>query len=138
MRRKSSHEFLQRWGEEKTFCVYFPSGTSFFTAQKRMDIIQRGARQGHKFVILTHGRLYHQLDKTGYLRLHRNVTVETLPFLFSANAVRKRYFLMRQQNPEVRMVPGTDGTPFPGVSGVQTFSELEGFIVSVEQERYNR
>lgn len=138
MLRRSKREFHSRWGDEKTFCVYFPNHTTYQAAQPRLDIILRGARQGHRFVVLVHRSLYSDLERVGSLYLHRSIKVEALPYLFSDSAVKKRYQQMRSETPEARMVPGIDGIPFPGVTGTMTFSELEKYVKSVEKERYAR
>jgi hypothetical protein len=80
--------------------------------------------------------LYRQLVKAGYARLHKNLAVKPLPFLFHADAVKKTYLRLCADQPGCRLVPAVDGIPFPGVASVVTFAELEQHINAVELERY--
>jgi len=134
--KRSQVMYKSRWGEEQSFCLYFPKQANFVLAKQRLDTVLRGARQGNSFTVLAHGALYRQLVKAGYARLHKNMAVDALPFLFHAEAVKKTYLQLCADQPGCRLVPAVDGIPFPGVAGVITFAELEQHINAVQLERY--
>ena len=59
--QRSIAQYRERWGDETSYCLYFPKGADMNILRQKLDILQLGARQGHTFTILTHPRLHKEL-----------------------------------------------------------------------------
>ncbi len=134
--RRSITRFTEQWGEERPFCVYIPKDADLGILRQKLEVMLKGARQGHRFTVITHPALYRETVRTGCDRLHGNITIEPLPLLFSGGGVRKAFERQKEATPGVRAVTGIDGLPFPGVDEIITFAELERGINATEAERY--
>jgi GT2 family glycosyltransferase len=128
--------YRERWGESASFCIHLPKGADMNILVQRLEILQRGARQGHSFTILTHGRLYRELTKAGLDRLHENIRLLPIPVIFEARAVTKALSSDDPTMAGAQPVTGVDGIPFPaGIKGMP-FEELEQMIVKTGKEKY--
>jgi hypothetical protein len=103
---------------------------------QRLVILQRGARQGHSFTILTHGRLFRELTKAGLDRLHENIRFLPIPLIFEARAVTRALASEDPVTAGAEPVTGIDGIPFPAGIKALSFAELEKLIVKTGEEKY--
>jgi hypothetical protein len=135
---RSIAAYNERWGEERSFCIYFPKGADFSAARRSFDAMLTGARQGCSFTVLASPGTFMELVKAGCGSLHRNIRLEKLPRLFSAGSVRRRAAKLRAAAPELVSVSGIEGMPFPGDDAALSFPELERRISAEHAEKYGR
>ena len=135
---RSIAAYNARWGEESSFCVYFPKGADFAAARRSFDVMLTGARQGCSFTVLVSPGTFLELVKAGCGSLHRNIRLEKLPRLFSAGSVKRRAATLRAAAPELVSVCGIEGIAFPGDDAALSFPELERRISAVQAEKYGR
>jgi GT2 family glycosyltransferase len=128
--------YSERWGESRSYCIHLPKGAEMNILGQRLEILHQGARQGHSFTVLTHGRLYRELTKAGFDRLHENIRFLPIPLIFESRAVAKALASNDPAMAESQPVTGIDGIPFPaGINGLP-FAELEQMIVKAGEEKY--
>ena len=128
--------YSERWGESRSYCIHLPKGAEMNILGQRLDILHQGARQGHSFTILTHARLFRELTKAGFNRLHENIRFLPIPLFFEARAIAKALASDDPAMAEAQPVTGIDGIPFPaGIKGLP-FAELEQMIVKAGEEKY--
>jgi hypothetical protein len=126
--RRSIARFTERWGEERAFCVYIPKDADFAIARQKLDVMLKGARQGHRFTVLVHGGLYKEMVKAGCHMSHTNISCEPLPLLFAAGGVRRAFERLNGIMLGTLAVTGIDGLPVPGVDQAMPFAELERIV----------
>lgn len=134
--QRSLAQYLDKWGDENSYCLHFPKGADMNILRQRVDILRQGARQGHTFTILTHPRLHQELMSAGFHRLHEHIHFERLPFIFEKRAVSKALACGNENDSTVRAVTGIDGIPFPVAAESITFAELERMIATTQTEKY--
>lgn len=135
---RSIASYNARWGEERSFCVYFPKGADFAPARRCFDVMLTGARQGCSFTVLVPSRIFQELVKAGCGSLHRNILLGKLPRLFPVGNVKRRAATLRAAVPELVSVSGIEGIPFPSDDAALSFPELERRINAVLAEKYGR
>lgn len=136
--QRSIARYRDRWGRERSFCVYLPKGADLSILRQKLEILIEGARQGHSFTVLTHGKLHKELSRAGCHRLHEHIRFVRLPHLFEAAAVRKFLARAHGASPDLEAVTGVDGMPFPGDLGSIQFAELERIVGQARREKYGR
>jgi len=134
---RSAAAYRARWGEERAFCVYFPREADPDAIRQRLDLMLRGARQGHTFVVLVFPATFKVLAREGYGTLHRNIRLEKLPRLFGAGQASKIAVALGAGTPGLVTVAGVDGIS-AGIPGSRPFAELERLIVAAEAEKYGK
>jgi GT2 family glycosyltransferase len=134
--QRSIDRYRQRWGTEESFCLYMPKGTDLNVLRQKVEILLEGARQGHTFTVLTHGKLHKELSKAHFLRLHEHILFLGLPPLFEARMLRGLLAHEREKAPGVMTVTGIDGLAFPGAPESMQFGELERIIAQNRSEKY--
>ncbi len=134
--KRSIARYGERWGEEHAFFIHVPKGVDGNLMTQKLSTVLKGARQGHRFLILATSRLAGELVKAGAHRLHGNVTIESLPLLATAGGVRRKLDSLRRETPGVIPVTAIDGIPFPGVEESVSFPEMELIINKTAAERY--
>jgi GT2 family glycosyltransferase len=128
--------YRERWGESRSFCIHLPKVAEMDALVQRLEILLRGARQGHSFTILAHGRLFRELTKAGLDRLHENIRFLPIPLIFEARAVARALTSEDPAMAGAKPVTGIDGIPFPaGIKGMP-FEELEQMIARTGEEKY--
>ena len=133
---RSIATYNERWGEERSFCVYFPKGADSAAARRSFDVMLSGARQGCSFTVLVSPGTFQELVKAGCGNLHRDIRVEKLPRLFPEGSVKKRIETLRAATPGLVPVSGIEGMPFPGDDAAFSFAELEQLIGALQSEKY--
>jgi len=134
--KRSIAFYRERWGETCSFCVHFPKDADVKTLGERLEILHRGARQGHYFTVLAHARLYRELTKAGYDRIHENIRFSPLPLIFENRAIARALAADDPAMSGAQPVTGIDGIPFPaGIKGMP-FAELEQMIAGTGAEKY--
>jgi glycosyltransferase involved in cell wall biosynthesis len=136
--KRSIAAYTSRWGKERTFCIHFPKEAAADFVRKKFEVILCGARQGHSFNVLVFPAIYRELDRSGYRTLHRNITLDKLPRLFTAGRTKRVAASFRAVAPDLVLVAGFEGVSFPGGEGSISFAELELLIAAVEAEKYGR
>jgi hypothetical protein len=104
--------------------------------RQKLDILLRGARQGHIFTILTHARLHKDLTHAGLHRLHEHIRFVRLPLIFEMKAINKALACVNKTDSTVLTVTGIDGIPFPVAAESIMFAELERMIAATQTEKY--
>ncbi|HEX8960343.1 MAG TPA: glycosyltransferase [Geobacteraceae bacterium] len=133
---RSRASYVARWGEERSFCVYFPKEADSDGVRRKFEVMLRGARQGHSFTVLVHPKTFRDLLRDGCGSLHRSIRIEELPRLFADVRAQRVVASLRDVEPGVMPVAGFDGMPFPGVERATPFAELERVIAATQTERY--
>ncbi len=136
--QRSIAAYRARWGEDGSYCLHFPKDTDLSTLQGKLELLLRGARQGHSFTILAHPRLHKELMGAGCNLLHENINFIRLPLLFENKTIKDLFTAKNDMNANLHAVTGIDGIPFP--AGIQsiTFAQLEHNITAVQAEKYGR
>jgi len=134
--KRSIAQFREKWGVENSYCLHFPKGADMNILRQKVDIVLRGARQGHFFTILTHPRLHHEALQAGFHRLHEHIRFVRLPLLFENREISKALSGGNEMDSAVRAVTGIDGMPFPLAVESMTFAELERIISAIHAEKY--
>ena len=84
LREKSRALYARRWGLEQRFCVLIPRDENPGSIREQFLLMERGARQGHHFTVLVYPKVYRDIARTEFLKLHGNIRLEKLPRLFAA------------------------------------------------------
>lgn len=134
--QRSIIRYRERWGNDGSFLIHMPKDVDPDTLRLKLEVIRQGARQGHLFTILTHARLYRELTRTGFDRLHENIRFVRLPLMFETRAISKALANINATMPDARAVTGIDGIPFPAGMESIPFAELERMIVTAQAELY--
>lgn len=134
--KRSIAQYRDSWGDESSYCLYFPKGADMNILRQRVDILLRGARQGHIFTILTHPQLHKELIHAGFHRLHEHIRFVRLPFFFETKDISKALICGNETASAVRAVTGIDGMPFPVAAETISFAELEQMIAVIQAEKY--
>jgi glycosyltransferase involved in cell wall biosynthesis len=134
--QKSMELYRQRWGEPQAFCVSLPKGADMNILRQRIDVLLTGARQGHFFSLLLHGRLYDELSKSGLEFVHQNIRFIKLPMFFESRVTENA---LNDVHPEIKgaqAVAGIEGIPFSKEINGIPFRDLEASIVKASKEFY--
>ena len=134
--QRSIAQYRVSWGDENSYCLHFPKGADMNILRQKLDILLRGARQGHIFTILTHPRLHKDLTHAGLHRLHEHIRFVRLPLIFEMKAINKALACVNETDSTVLAVTGIDGIPFPVAAESITFAELERMIAATQAEKY--
>jgi glycosyltransferase involved in cell wall biosynthesis len=134
--QRSIGRYRQMWGVENSFCVYMPKGADLNILRQKLEVLHEGARQGHAFTVLTHGKLQKELLQANCHRLHEHILFFRLPSIFEARALRRILAYEHKKTPGVTMVTGIDGMAFPGAPECIRFAELERIIAQTRSEKY--
>jgi hypothetical protein len=134
--QKSIALYRERWGEARSFSIHIPKGADIDTLTGILDLLLTGARQGHFFTLIAHGRLFKEITKAGMAHLHEHIRFVRIPLFFESKAIDNA---LKADNPNMREaepVAAMDGTPFsPLVEGIP-FAELERMIARTAKEIY--
>ena len=133
---RSIAAYNERWGTERSFCVYFHKDADSAAVRRNMDVMLAGARQGHSFTVLVSPVTFLHLVRNGCDRLHGNIRLEKLPRFFAAERVRRGAAALRFATPGLVTVSGSEGIPLPGEDGGIPFTELERLINATGAEKY--
>jgi GT2 family glycosyltransferase len=133
---RSIAAYNERWGMERSFCVYFPKDADIPAVRRNIDVMFTGARQGHSFTVLVSPGTFLQLVKKGCDRLHGSIRLVKLPRFFAAERVRREAAALRVATPGLVTVSGSEEIPFPGDDGSIPFTELERLINATVAEKY--
>jgi glycosyltransferase involved in cell wall biosynthesis len=106
--RKSIDRFVSVWGREEYFFFDMSGEIAFEEIGMKFELFLQGARCGHHFLILARPRTYRYITRKGYDRLHENIVVERLPYLFSSGSAEKMFSRMHSDNPELKKLTNTD------------------------------
>lgn len=136
--QRSIAQYRERWGDENSYCLYFPKGADMNILRQKLDIVQQGARQGHIFTVLTHPRLHQELTHAGLHRLHEHIRFVQLPHIFEKQAINKALACGNESGSAVRAVTGIDGITFPVAAESISFAELERMIAATRAGKYDR
>jgi len=134
--KRSLTRYRERWGDNGSFLIHMPKDVDPGTLWQKLEIIRQGARQGHIFTILTHARLFRELKRAGFDRLHESIRFMQLPLMFETRAISKALASTDAKMPDARAVTGIDGIPFPVARESIPFAELERMIATVQTECY--
>jgi GT2 family glycosyltransferase len=134
--QSSISRYRERWGRESSFCVYMPKEADLNILWQKLAVLQQGARQGHFFTVLTHGRLHKELMQAGCHNCHEHIRFERLPLMFETGAIRRALAGANDVMPGVRAVTGIDGIPFPNAVEGIPFAELERLVAATRVEKY--
>jgi glycosyltransferase involved in cell wall biosynthesis len=128
MTQQSIAVYTSRWGVTRHYCVYFGKETTVGTLDSTITAIVDGARQGHRFTLLLHGRLYRDFKRMGWNGLHTGIELQKVALLFPIADIARRVAALREAIPDLLAVRGADGVIFPGVETAISHDELLGSI----------
>jgi GT2 family glycosyltransferase len=135
---RSVAAYRERWGEERAFIVHFSRKADPGIVRQRLDLMLRGARQGHSFTVLVYPATLRELARDGYGALHRNIRLEKLPQLFAARKAGKIAASLCAGTPGILPVAGGEEVSHAGVDGSISFADLERLISSADVEQYGQ
>ena len=134
--QRSMALYLQRWGEERAYCIYFPEGVDLNVVEQKFSVILAGARQGSQFHLLVRAQLYREMQQAGYVERHGNIRVHRLPRIMPERGAAKALAALTAEHSALVAVTGVDGLPFPGAAGAIPFADLASRVSSTADERY--
>lgn len=121
---KSRTAYVARWGETRHYCVYFGAETDPAAFTETINAILDGARQGHRFSLLFHGRQYSAARKSGWNALHTSIELHRISFIFPLRDLKHKIKALKNVSPEIIAVRGCDGIDFPGAEGALSHHDL--------------
>lgn len=137
LERHSAAVYEERWGKEEAFCVCLARDADPDEVRREFAVILRGARMGHRFVVLAQGKLYRLLREHGYAGFHRSISLEKVSRFFAAGETRK---LLARLFPAgagtTPVIGGSDGS-FPGIDDGRPFAWLEEWLTGQEARHYH-
>jgi hypothetical protein len=128
--------YAGRWGEERSYCIYFPDSPDPEPVERRLGIVLAGARQGHVVTVMVPVRTHAALARAGWEHRHQNIRLARLPRLFAASGAKKLAAALRAAAPGLVMVSGSESTPFPGTDESIPFAEMERQIAAAGATLY--
>lgn len=130
MMQNSRAAYLSRWGVARHYVVYFGKNTDPESLGDSVAAILDGARQGHRFTLLLHGRHYSSFRKTGWNGLHTGVELFRLSFLFPQRDLQRKILFLRGASPDLLLVNGCKDFSFKGVDSALSLDNLISSIQS--------
>jgi len=122
--------YLERWGVERQYCIYFGPGVEAASLNEKMETILEGARRGHRFALLLHRRQFADFRRTGWNALHQSIELSRISPLLPQRDIIRKFAALKASIPDIIPVRGGEGNPFPGVETSIPFSEVAGVIGS--------
>lgn len=136
LERHSAAVYEERWGGEESFCLCLARDADPEEVRREFTVILRGARMGHRFVVLAQGKLYRLLHEHGYGKLHRTVALEKIPRFFAAAETRKLLSRLFPADAQPSVVADMSGGSFPGIDNGRPFAWLEERLAQQETHHY--
>lgn len=128
--RNSRATFIERWGEERAFCLHVPKGLELATLRQKLETLLTGARHGDSYTVLLPGALYKEALKQGLAFRHERLQLVPLPRFCTDAAKRRVYEKIVGRTPTITPVAAVDGIPFPWTESYLSFTELSETIRS--------
>ena len=137
-RLRSQTLYRERWGDERSFCLYLPkeTGTESFAGQR--ELLLRGARQGHTFDVILPAGVKKEMGRAFPFPGHENIRWHACPALFPGRWLEREVARLREASPETVFVHGLGCGGVPQAPESIPFAELARQIDVVEQTRYAR
>lgn len=122
--RNSQNEYTARWGVKRHYAVYFGAETTAAALSDTVAALVAGARMGHSYHLLLHGRQYREFCRMGWNGLHTGIELMRLPLLFPLRALSRRMQQLSAEVPDLIAVWGGGGLSFPGYDTALPLAEL--------------
>lgn len=122
--RLSRDTYLERWGITHHYCLYFGPESQANDLSETVATIVAAARRGHRFTLLLHRKQYKEFRKKGWHTLHTGITTCPLPLLGAARSLARQVTALQMADPDMVLVRGVEGVPFPGGDLAISFNEI--------------
>lgn len=122
--RLSREMCLSRWGVARHYCLYFGKESQASDLSDTVETIVAAARRGHRFTLLLHRRQFKEFSKRGWNRLHTGITICPLPVFGAARKLVQHIAALQMSDPDLILVQGVEGVPFPGSDLALPFNEI--------------
>lgn len=116
--------FRQRWGIQQQVAVYLPKETDEQKLTETLETLLTAARQGHRLELFLHRRQYTFALQQGAACLHSGLTLHKLSLLSPLKSLARGMERLKVDNPQLMIVCGLDGIPFPGYDTAQSSATL--------------
>lgn len=126
--QSSRASYLEHWGIERHYCIYFGSKTDACSLADGIETILEGARQGHRFTLLLHRRQASDFRRMGWNALHTGISLKRLSLLMPQRDLLRQLSALKTANPDIIPVQGVDGLTFPGSDAAIPFHEVAAVI----------
>lgn len=122
--RLSRDTYRSRWGIAHHYCLYFGPETQAGGLSDTVQTIVAAARRGHRFTLLLHRKQFKEFRKRGWHTLHTGITACSLPLLGAARGLARQVAALQTADPDMILVRGVEGAPFPGSDVAIPFNEI--------------
>ena len=106
--------FRRRWGIQQQVAVYLPKETDEQKLNEILEQLLAAARRGHRLELFLHRRQYIFALQKGAACLHSGLTLHKLTLLTPLKSLTRGMERLKADNPQLQIVCGLDGIPFPG------------------------
>jgi hypothetical protein len=113
MLQNSRSVYLTNWGAPCHYAVYFGKEADAAGLSDSIEAILDGARQGHRFTLLMHHRQHSASRITGWHCLHTGIELYSISILFPQRDLKIKLASLQTRSPDLFVVSGTAGIPFP-------------------------
>ncbi len=106
--RKSIERYVSAWGREESFFIDMSGEKDMQGIDRQFGIFLESARCGNSFTVFARPGIYNAIVRKGYGRLHENIVVKRLSYLFGARSAEKMFSRMRGDVPELKKLTNAD------------------------------
>lgn len=124
--------FQQRWGLQQQVAVYLPKETDEQKLNETLELLLSSARHGHRLELFLHRRQYILALQQGAACLHSGLTLHKLSLLTPLKTLARDMERLKADNPQLWIVCGLDGAPFPGYHTAQPAAVLRDLATPKE------
>ena len=120
----SQARYQERWGIARHYAIYFGKDVTVDSLADAVNIIVKGARQGHRFTLLLHRLQAEAFKLMGWDCLHLGIDIQKLSRLMPQRDFRRKFAAIRAAVPDSIAVQGLADVPFPGSDAAIPFSRV--------------
>ncbi len=114
--------YRQRWGGQHHFCFGLAGPEAESALEELVPGLRAAARQGNIITILADRGIARKFSDNGYPLRHANISVETLPPLFTGRAMKKKLASLAGASPDmVSVVIARDVDTDPSCTSLHSF-----------------
>ncbi|HPX61160.1 MAG TPA: glycosyltransferase [Deltaproteobacteria bacterium] len=114
----------QRWGESRSYAVYFGAKTDAAGLEPIVQQLLESARKGHRFTLFLHRKQQQHFMRAGWDMLHTSLEIRTLSRFTATRDFVRQYQALACEVPAIIPLTGADGALFPEGVVAQSISEV--------------
>lgn len=124
MSQNSRLAYLNVWGVNKHYVVYFGKETDAADLGDAVDAILIAARLGHRLTLLLHRRQHSDFRRKGWNALHVGIELYCISTFFTQRSLKRKLSALLNESPDMLAVRGGVGLQFPLVDTAISMDEL--------------